>query len=71
MNLSELNIGQTAKIHGFTDQLVSVKLMEMGCVPGEVVKLVKIAPFGDPISISVSGYELSLRKKEAATVLVI
>lgn len=71
MNLSELKIGQTAVIHGFTDPLVSVKLMEMGCVPGEVVQLVKIAPFGDPISISVSGYELSLRKKEAATVLVI
>jgi ferrous iron transport protein A len=71
MNLSQLLIGQSAKIQGFTDELVSVKLMEMGCVPGEIVKLVKIAPFGDPISISISGYELSLRKKEAATVLVI
>jgi len=71
MKLSELVIGQIAKIQGFTDLDVSVKLLEMGCVPGEWVKLVKIAPFGDPISISVSGYELSLRKKEAATVLVI
>jgi ferrous iron transport protein A len=49
---------------------MSVKLMEMGCLPGETVQLVKIAPFGDPISISVAGYELSLRRKEASTVLV-
>ena len=70
MNLSELVIGQCATIQDFTDIEMSVKLMEMGCLPGERVQLVKIAPFGDPISIAVSGYELSLRKKEAATVLV-
>ncbi len=71
MNLSQLKIGQIAEIEGFTNIEVSVKLMEMGCIPGEKVQLMKIAPFGDPISIFVSGYELSLRKKEAATVIVI
>ncbi len=70
MNLSQLELGQYAIIHDFTDVDMSVKLMEMGCLPGETVQLVKIAPFGDPISISVAGYELSLRRKEASTVLV-
>ncbi len=70
MNLSQLEIGQYATIQDFTDVDMSVKLMEMGCLPGETVQLVKIAPFGDPISICVAGYELSLRRKEASTVVV-
>jgi len=70
MDLSQLKIGERAEIQSFTNDEISVRLMEMGCIPGEIVQLIKIAPFGDPISIQVAGYELSLRKKEAATVLV-
>lgn len=44
--------------------------MEMGCVPGEVVQVEQIAPLGDPISISVAGYSLSLRISEAESILV-
>jgi ferrous iron transport protein A len=44
--------------------------MEMGCVPGELVKVEKIAPLGDPISILVAGYNLSLRKTEAEHIWV-
>jgi ferrous iron transport protein A len=69
-NLSELKIGQTAIIDSFTDPVMSLKLLEMGCIPGEKVQLVKIAPMGDPIAICVSGYLLSLRKAEASTVLI-
>ena len=39
--------------------------MEMGCLPGEEITLEQVAPLGDPISISVSGYSLSLRLNEA------
>ncbi|AFD09343.1 Ferrous iron transport protein A [compost metagenome] len=70
MNLSELAIGESATISAFTDQEMSVKLMEMGCLPGESVKLEQVAPLGDPIAITVAGYKLSLRKSEAATVLL-
>jgi len=42
----------------------------MGCLPGEKIKLTKIAPLGDPIAIEVSGYELSMRKQEAAAVML-
>jgi ferrous iron transport protein A len=44
--------------------------MEMGCIPGEVIKVEKIAPLGDPISISVSGYSLSLRLNEAEQIII-
>jgi len=65
-----MKIGQRGLIDSFTDENISLKLMEMGCTPGEEVTLDKIAPMGDPIAIKVSGYTLSLRKAEASTVLV-
>jgi Fe2+ transport system protein FeoA len=42
----------------------------MGCVPGEPVRVVQVAPLGDPISIEVSGYHLSLRLSEADSIIV-
>jgi len=69
-NLSQLQIGQSAVINSFTDKTMALKLLEMGCTPGEVVKLSRIAPLGDPIAISISGYLLSLRKDEASTIMV-
>jgi ferrous iron transport protein A len=71
MKLSQLKIGQQGIIKEFTDLEMSVKLMEMGCLPGEVIKVDRVAPFGDPIAVSVSGYQLSLRKKEASTIELI
>lgn len=71
MKLSQLKIGQKGIIKEFTDLEISVKLMEMGCLPGEVVKVDRVAPLGDPIAVSVSGYQLSLRKLEASTIELI
>ncbi|OAQ39078.1 iron transporter [Pedobacter psychrophilus] len=71
MKLSQLKIGAIGIIKEFTDLEMSVKLMEMGCLPGETIKVERIAPFGDPIAISVSGYQLSLRKREASTIELI
>ena len=68
--LSDLKLKETATITGFTDDLLSVKLMEMGCLPGTEVSLQLIAPFGDPIAIEVAGYQLSLRRKEASSILI-
>jgi ferrous iron transport protein A len=68
--LSELAVGQSAIIDSFSKDDLFIKLMEMGCVPGEKVTIDQIAPLGDPISISVSGYHLSLRLNEADQVLV-
>ena len=65
IKLSELKPGQKGIIKQFTNTETSLKLMEMGCVPGENIYLEQIAPFGDPISVKVSGYLLSLRINEA------
>ncbi len=70
MKLSELKIGQRATIIGFEKDNISIKLMEMGFIPGETVRLEKLAPFGDPICILVAGYTLSLRIDEARTIEV-
>jgi ferrous iron transport protein A len=69
MTLSELKQGAIGIVKEFTDLEMSVKLMEMGCLPGEAVTVSRIAPLGDPIAINVSGYQLSLRKFEASTII--
>ena len=63
--------GEIAIITGFTDEYISVKLMEMGCLPGIPVRFNFTAPLGDPVCISVSGYELSLRLEEAETITIV
>jgi ferrous iron transport protein A len=68
--LSELEPGQKAIIHSFENDEIFLKLMEMGCVPGEEVLVEMLAPLGDPISIKVAGYQLSLRIEEARSILV-
>jgi len=68
--LSEIGVGRRVKIISIENDDNLIKLMEMGCVPGEVVQVEQIAPLGDPISISVAGYSLSLRISEAESILV-
>lgn len=65
-----MRVGQNAVIHSFEKDEIYIKLMEMGCVPGENVMVEQIAPLGDPISISVAGYHLSLRLNEANSIFV-
>jgi len=68
--LSELEVGKKGIIHSFEKDELFVKLMEMGCIPGESIKVEQIAPLGDPISITVPGYNLSLRLSEANSIFV-
>ena len=68
--LSDIPMGQSVRIYSFSKNDIFLKLMEMGCIPGETISVEKIAPFGDPISIKVSGYTLSLRLNEAEMILV-
>ncbi len=68
--LSELKPGQKAVIREFGSQEIFLKLMEMGCLPGETIYIEQVAPLGDPLSIQVAGYSLSLRLDEAADIVV-
>ena len=68
--LSEVKPGRVVRINSFSKNDIFLKLMEMGCLPGELICIEKVAPLGDPISIKVSGYSLSLRLNEAETIFV-
>ncbi len=63
-------MGKKVVIKSFENNDIFLKLMEMGCVPGEIVRVEQVAPLGDPMAISVSGYSLSLRLNEAQNIFV-
>lgn len=68
--LSELKPGQRAVIREVDSEEIHLKLMEMGCLPGENISVEQVAPLGDPVSVLVSGYRLSLRLDEAQHIVV-
>lgn len=68
--LSELKPGQEGVIKEYSNNEIFLKLMEMGCLPGERILLEQVAPLGDPISVYVAGYRLSLRLNEAENIIV-
>lgn len=71
MNLTNLPIGSRAKVVSVNgNNAISKRLMEMGVVPGVSVRIVKSAPFGDPLEIRVRGYHLAMRKNEADAIEV-
>ena len=68
-NLKEVPVGSTAKvvrIHG--EGAVKRRIMDMGITKGVEIYVRKVAPLGDPIEITVRGYELSLRKADAESI---
>ncbi|MDH3492641.1 MAG: ferrous iron transport protein A [Acidobacteriota bacterium] len=68
-NLAELETGMTAVVKQVKGKgPVAKRLMEMGIVPGVKVRVVKSAPFGDPIELRVRGFSLALRISEARKV---
>lgn len=66
MTLKEMKPGQQGTVASIsTTGAMKRRIMDMGVTPGVLVRVVKVAPLGDPIEIHVRGYELSLRKDEA------
>lgn len=71
LKLSELAVNQSGTIREMPKAGVAfIRLREMGLMAGTPVRLVRVAPLGDPIEIKVRGYSLTLRKSEAAEILV-
>ena len=68
--VADLKVGESGIISGFQNSSLTLKLLEMGFLPGSTVKLNFKAPLGDPISIRVSGYNVSLRLDEADMILL-
>ncbi|KAA0892127.1 FeoA family protein [Oryzomonas rubra] len=67
MHLAMMKPGQQGKIVHIGTAVGPIKrrLMDMGVLAGEPVRVEKVAPLGDPIEVTIKGYHLSLRKKEA------
>lgn len=71
MTLKEMNPGESAKIvkvHG--EGAIKRRIMDMGLTKGITLTVRKVAPLGDPVEITVRGYELSIRKVDAEMVEV-
>ena len=69
--LKEVPCGQTVKVTKLTGEgPVKRRIMDMGITKGSEVYIRKVAPLGDPVEITIRGYELSLRKHDAACVEV-
>lgn len=64
--LAECRQGDQVTLLGVDDKQLSIQLFCMGCIPGEVIIVERIAPFGDPIIISVEDSFISLRKEDAS-----
>lgn len=70
-SVAQMVPGETAVISGFISNDLSNRLLEMGFLPGSVVKFNFSAPLGDPICVSISGYDITIRMDEAAMIAIL
>ena len=71
ITLADLGVGESAEVRAVGgDHGVARRLMEMGVLPGTLVRVVRVAPLGDPVEIRLRRYGLSIRRAEAASIVV-
>ena len=71
MTLADVNMGSKATVTKLAENgAIRRRIMDMGITKGTEVTVVKVAPLGDPIQLTVRGYELTLRKADAALIEV-
>ncbi|WP_439553295.1 FeoA family protein [Flavobacterium macrobrachii] len=68
--IDTLQKGQKAVILSFDDAIIPLKLIEMGCMEGNFVEVIQIAPLGDPIFLSINDTNLAIRKEMASRIFV-
>jgi len=68
--IASLKKGQIAIIKDFDADVIPLKLLEMGCLPGNMVELLQIAPFGDPLYLDINGSHLAIRIETAREIEV-
>jgi len=67
-SIASLKIGQHAVIKDFPIEDIPLKLLEMGCLPGNKVTLIQEAPFKDPLYLTINGSHLAIRKEMACKI---
>lgn len=65
VTVAHLKRGQRGIIKEFTEDILPIKLLELGCLPGNEIELVQIAPLKDPIYINVNGSHIAIRRSVA------
>ena len=70
MTLADLKRGQQGIILDVSSIHIPLKLLEMGCLPGNSVELVQVAPFADPMYLNINGSHLAIRKETAIHILI-
>jgi len=68
--IANLKKGDVALIKNFDVEAIPLKLLEMGCLPGNRVELLQIAPFGDPLYLDINGSHLAIRIETAREIEV-
>ena len=68
--IDTLQKGQKATIISFDETEIPLKLIEMGCMEGNFVEVIQIAPLGDPIFLSINDTNLAIRKEMASKIFV-
>ena len=66
----DLKRGQRGIIKDFSAEIIPLKLLEMGCLPGNEVELVQVAPFRDPLYLNINGSHLAIRKETAVKIQI-
>lgn len=65
VTVADLKRGQKGIIQEFSDEIIPIKLLELGCLPGNTVELIQVAPLRDPIYINISGSHIAIRRDMA------
>ncbi|MGB0274358.1 MAG: FeoA family protein [Flavobacteriaceae bacterium] len=68
LTLADLAVGETAIIDSFDVEQLPMKLIEMGCLPGNEVGLIQLAPSKDPLYLNISGSHLAIRRETATRI---
>jgi ferrous iron transport protein A len=68
--LADIKRGQLGVITDVSSIHIPLKLLEMGCLPGNSVELVQVAPFADPMYLNINGTHLAIRKETAIHILI-
>lgn len=70
LTIADLKKGQRAVIVDSSSENIPLKLLEMGCLPGNTVELLQVAPFYDPMYLNINDSYLAIRKETAALILI-
>ena len=70
LTIADLNRGERGIITDVSSRFIPLKLLEMGCLPGNSVELLQVAPFKDPMYLNINGTHLAIRKETASHILI-